>query len=365
MKPNTLTRFIVCACSSVTAILSAGLATSTYAGPERLNYGGKDKQVEMVQQEPEQKWFVSIGVGTDFDTEETDFSDGLALDFDLDAFLSVPKFADLYTEIQGRLPSSNAPNGNIVLEGISLNIAHRSWDDVYGNPYRINAQFGRVLTNHLEIFGGFNYVHADGDTETGSNITLHFDTPEAAPNGIGDGQFDLVFPFETHFSDFNSYGGELGIRYLFCSPDSPIRPYVSIAGGGTFTEAIHAHTVVNIFGFEADLYDADFYHDTWVGTGTVMLGFQSRITRSFSVGVEAGIRYESTLDGADIFENLFGDEETDGMSASRPGRLSVNGGTDGPKKDFLEELHHGLNSVNNDEGDRLVVPLVFWAKYRF
>lgn len=357
MKTNTLTRFFICACWSTAALVSTGFVTSTFAGPERLDYGGKEKQVEMVQPEPDPRWFVSIGIGTDFDTEETDFSNGLQLFFDFADALNVPLFADVYNRaIQG---VGNTPQGAIIFEGLELNIAHRSWDDIYKQPLRFNFEFGRRMTDHIEIFGKFNYVHADGDTETGSNITLLFDQIEA-PGGIIDGgPFELVFPFETKFSDFNSYGGELGFRYLFMRPDSPIRPYVSIAGGGTWTDGIHANTDINVFGFEFNIYDHAFYNDSFVGTGALMVGFQSRVTRSFSVGVEAGIRYESTLGGADIFENLFGSDSSGDVAPS--GRPTPSGS----KSSIFEELESGLHHVNHDAGDRLVIPLVFWAKYRF
>src|SRR4051812_27152739 len=96
MKRNT-TRLIVCACWSLAALASSSFVSTTFAGPERLSYGGKDKQVEMVQPEPDPKWFVSIGVGTDFDTEETDFENGLQLFFSLDTGLSVPLFNEVYS----------------------------------------------------------------------------------------------------------------------------------------------------------------------------------------------------------------------------------------------------------------------------
>jgi hypothetical protein len=356
MKTNTLTRFLVCACCTLAALLSAGFLTSSVsAGPERLNYGGKDKQVEMVQPEPDQRWYVSIGVGTDFDTDETDFSDGLSLFFPgavIDAFPQLNEIVGRVSQNLGRAP--NAPAG-IAFLGADLTIKQRSWDEAFSNFGRINAQFGRKIGDHIELFGGFNYVHADGETVTGSNLTLHFDI-----SGIG--PIDFEIPFDAHYSDYNSYGGELGFRYLFCSPDSAIRPYVSIAGGGTFVDSIQLHATTNVLGQMFDVYDDNFYNSSFVGTGSLMFGFQSRITRCFSVGIEAGIRYESQLDGADVFENIFGGG---GGGTDIAGSTTRSLPTPNGPSSFIDELHHGLNSLNNNEGDRLVIPLMFWAKFRF
>jgi hypothetical protein len=126
--------------------------------------------------------------------------------------------------------------------------------------------------------------------------------------------------------------------------DGPIRPYVSIAAGATYVDSISLHTWTNFMGQNIDVFDGPFYGESIVGTGTALFGLESRVTRRFSVGVDAGIRYQSTL--------CPNDREFDNLS-------NVKGVINS------SSLAQDLSTLNNDAGDRLVIPVNFWAKLRF
>jgi hypothetical protein len=182
------------------------------------------------------------------------------------------------------------------------------------------------------VDGLFKYTHADGETLTGSDVTLHFSDSS-----------DFVIPLISRFSDYDAYGGELGARYFICSPESRIRPYVSVNAGAVYVGCISLHTWTNVLGEPFDVIHDTFYDDSIVGTASAVFGLESRVTRSFSVGAEVGLRYETPLCGTDLFSS---DSLTSGGSIIGLGSLS------------------GLNNLN-DAGDRLVIPVSFFAKVRF
>ncbi len=81
--------------------------------------------------------------------------------------------------------------------------------------------------------------------------------------------------------------------------EAHVRPYISIGGGATHVDSINIHTTSEIFSTQFTLLDGPFYDDSWVWTGSVLLGVEIPITCHLAVGLDAGVRYESTLDQND------------------------------------------------------------------
>ena len=84
-------------------------------------------------------------------------------------------------------------------------------------------------------------------------------------------------PLESTWSDYNSYGGELGVRYFFLPRHACVRPYISLSGGATRVESINLTTrAATDFGpFSAGdvVFDGRFYGNSTVATGSVLAGF--------------------------------------------------------------------------------------------
>jgi hypothetical protein len=323
MKTATLTKSCLCAVATASSLLTLGLCTPANAGPERLSDNSKDK-VQMVQEPEAPKWFISGAVGVDFDTGATNFSNGFH------TLISVNEAAA--AAVLSVFGDANTSGGFGRLNSVEIDIKSHTWDDAYEPFFRVQGEIGRVFCNrHLEIYGLAKFTHADSETVTGSNVTLHFS------NG------DFEIPFTSRFSDYNAFGGELGARWLFCSPEHAIRPYVSVNGGAVYVDSIDLHTWTNVFGQSFDIFKDTFYDSSIVGTVSGILGVESRVTRRFSVGAEVGLRYETQLDGVDLFASS-GLSGTSGFSSSSD-----------------------LNNLKkiNDAGDRLVIPVSFFAKLRF
>jgi hypothetical protein len=277
MRPNL--RFFA-------ALLIAGsLASAAYAGPSELPDYSKDKNpVVQQQRECDPRWYISIGGGTDFDYGATDFS--------------------------------NSVNALVPAFGIGLNIKSHEYSGAYDtNFYRFQGEVGYVLLRNFEVFAMFKYSHADSQLTRGSTVTV-----------LGGGP---TFGLVDTWGDYTSYGGELGFRYFFLPQSVRFRPYVSIAGGATHVDSIDLS--VHVVG-DGTAFKGAFYNSSVVGTGSAMLGVEIPLACHFSVGVEGGVRYESSLSGND--------------------------------RDLINQGYSAVTKINN-AGDRLYCPLTAYVKFRF
>jgi len=271
---------------------AASAIGALFAGPEPIGESSKDKNMVEQAAEPECNWYVSIGGGVDLDYGGTDF-----------------------------VREHTIP-GNF---GTTFHIPATSWNDAFDTPYHIQAELGYALGRHVELFGRFNYDAADGQT---TDAYVHI-----ARVGL---------ELANKWDDYRSYGGEVGLRYLFLSRDHCIRPYISLSGGATRVDSIGvtvraADNVGNIHTGDV-LFDGAFYGNSTVATGSALAGLEVKVTRCFSLGADAGVRYESKLSGDDNDLN----------------RANL-GGFGFPN----------LNKVNDNAGDRLFCPVTVYAKIRF
>src|SRR5437588_7433191 len=137
-----------------------------------------EKSVQPVAPGCDPRWYISIGGGLDIDFQAADFVSGT--DFTLES--TTPPVVEPQLELY----------------------KGRSYDDVYGNLYRIQGEVGYVLNDHIELFALFKYAfgyggHFGGDLDRQPH-------PGFQPTFL---------PIDTYYSDYRSWGGELGIRYFF------------------------------------------------------------------------------------------------------------------------------------------------------
>ena len=304
---TTLTKLSIFAASIATAFFSGGIPTSILAGPEPLPDHSKDK-VQMVEQPTvcDPKWYISIGGNAEFDFGGSDFVNGTSESFDLGL-----AFFDAQIESQ-------------------------DYTDVYDQPfYSIEGEVGYVVTPHIEVFGQFKYSGSPGSDRT-SGSEVFFDII-----GIGSGSI----PLTSRFDDYESYGGQLGFRYFFLSKEARIRPYVSLAGGVTHVDSIGVatHADVSSLGGPSDLsiFEGAFFDESWVASGSALLGLEFRVTCHWAVGVNGGVRYETELEDDD--------HDLDDLISADPFGLDLT---------FLKK-------TNNDVGDRWYCPVTGYVKFRF
>jgi hypothetical protein len=294
MKRFFALTFIFCASLILAPIVSAG--------PEHVE--SKDKMVA-APAPCDPRWYFSLGGSVDFPIGE--FSEG----------------------VEGADISGDA----------DLDVLSRDWDDVYANWWNVQGEIGYVLTDRIELFGNFRYTHAEAKILTGDVLDF--------------GNFDLEFV--NQFGDYDAWGGELGVRYFFLDKQARIRPYVAISGGATFVNAIGLRAETEVFGTNIVAYDGPFYDDSVVGTAAAVLGVEFQVIPcKFSVGIDAGVRWQSELEDND---SGFEDFET-----SSPAAAATRG--DGRGSSFQEALVEELSHLN-DGGSHFTIPVTIYAKFRF
>jgi hypothetical protein len=264
------------------------------------------------------RWYISVKSGAAIDTGATQINQGFTTDF-------------TSTYFQSDLPSTAF-------------IQSHDWSDAYGEAWNIEAEVGYVLTRHIELFGLFRFEHGEGDAGTNNTST------SGSHVVIGNSQTfpNVDFPISSKFGDYNSYGGEIGLRYFLLPTEAKFRPYVSLAGGAAYVPAIDIRTFADESSFfnqssHALVYDGGFFEGSAVWTATGMVGIEYRPECHWSVGVEAGLRYISQLSEND--RDFKGDATF-----------------------FFNEVHVPISPfrrANDNSGDRLVVPLDAYIKFRF
>jgi hypothetical protein len=261
------------------------------------------------------RWYFSINAGGDFNIGTTRINDSQTTTF-------IPLVAN--------------PGGFLVGFG-TANIVRHSFDDVYDSGYHVEGEFGYSLTQHLDVFARFRYAHADATDRTRGS-TFDFFT-FGGPAG--------TIPFGSEFDDYDSWGGELGFRFYFLPRAAHFRPYVALSGGASQVDAIGIRTFADLSAFgggsDVEIYRGAFFNDSWVGTGSAVLGFEFNIGCHFTVGVNGGVRYESRLDDDDTDLNTRGFTFT-GITVTN---------------------FSFANQTNNNSGDRWTAPVTGYLKFRF
>jgi hypothetical protein len=285
---SSLTKCLSVAASA--ALFSAGILTSAFAGPERID--SKDKMI-MAPPVCDPRWYVSLGGSVDFDIG-SDFASG---------FTAEP------------------------IGAADVTIVSRDYDNTFEGTYNIQGEVGYVLTNHIELFGTFRYTHAESKIVTGSVSDFGF--------------FDLEYV--SQYGDYDSFGGELGLRYYFLPKDAKIRPYVSVSGGAAFVDSIGLRADSEFFGTNITFYDDSFYDDSIVASISGLVGVEFNVTCHLAVGIDAGLRWQSELEDDDA-----GFDRAIANSNSNTERLTFQ---------RLKDI--------NDEGSRITVPVTVYAKFRF
>ncbi len=226
------------------------------------------------QKQKERRFYMAVGIGTDFDSTATHFSSGAR---------------------RGTPPPIGG--GNFTCLGT---VRPQHFSDVYPYDfdtafYRPQLELGYVVNRHLEVFALFKYDRAGSRTLALGNGTF------VGPSTIvdfGDGPMQipgLAVPATVlaDFGDYTPYGFEVGARFFLCSQEARLRPYLSIAGGATYVEAIDARFSTAV---GSTFFSGRFYDHSVVATGSLLVGVEFALSPCFSLGAEGGLRYESALD---------------------------------------------------------------------
>jgi len=136
------------------------------------------------------------------------------------------------------------------------------------------------------------------------------------------------------FSDYKSYGAEVGLRQ-YAAPRRGLllrsyRPYVEGKVGAAYVEDVSIDNFRINGQPVAGGTNIPFYENSWVPTAAGMIGVETPVFKQMTLGLESGIRYTGKPDS-----------DTTLLSSGNPGA--------------------GLNNG----GDRWTVPVMLRGRYRF
>jgi hypothetical protein len=160
--------------------------------------------------------------------------------------------------------------------GLPTSVQARSFGDVYDPGFRGQAAIGYGIGPKSELFLRGSYYKT-------SSSTLQVGTVAG-----------LVL--NADFADYEEWGAEVGYRYYF-SADQAFKPYVALAGGLRFVSELPSTFSVPAAGVV--LSDVPFYDSSTVGVFGGDLGFSYDVSPSVALGLEAGLRYQTSLSDID------------------------------------------------------------------
>lgn len=169
-----------------------------------------------------------------------------------------------------------------------VNYNQVEYSDAYKPGYRYAAGLARDINPQTTVLAKGFYKKAEGE-----------DPFVVGTTGIGN--------VNGRFSDYKSYGAELGLRRYFGAPvQSRLRPYLGATAGAAYIDDI------NLIGPSGGpLNEAG-----WVPTASGMAGFEMPFTPRASFALESGVRWTGSQDRTAVASAAgFGD---DGSKLSVP-----------------------------------------------
>ena len=163
-----------------------------------------------------------------------------------------------------------------IISGGNENAATLEYGDVYGAATRIEPAVSYALkpNRKVKLSGFYKTASAEDQTVIGTvNDT----------------------PITGQFTDYKSYGAELGLRQYFGIKRAPlvksIRPYVEGNVGIANVDDI------DLLGLNdtATPRDVRLYDGGWVPTASGMIGIETPVLNRLTLGLETGLRYQHKL----------------------------------------------------------------------
>jgi len=183
-------------------------------------------------------------------------------------------------------------------------INNLSWNDMYDTGYRAELGLSYAVNPNRKVTATAYLEKAEssgvqdwGDVATGQN-------------------------FRGSLSDYESYGGEVGLRQYFKPRPGVIlksvRPYVEGRLGASYVDDISIENA-SINNVDTPALNTRYYDSGWVGSAAALVGVETPLTRYSTIGIETGVRYTQALDSSD---SISGSSPIAGTNNSR-GRTTI------------------------------------------
>ncbi len=185
---------------------------------------------------------------------------------------------------------------------VTANINNVDFDDTHDAPILTGFDVGYFLNDDLEVFGGFQYVHAGGDSAKALTISAAGNFTDSA------GTVTAIALNETadiQMDDYNSWAIKVGATKYF--PMGDYTPYVGGYGGFKHVDNMKfklKFNTANVTSGKIKFYDS---------TNTGFFGFHTGVNRGFTmgstplvVGVRARLDYTPELNNDNTDLDLVG-----------------------------------------------------------
>jgi hypothetical protein len=203
--------------------------------------------------------------------------------------------------------SGNINSGAIgVLQGQATAILPNSYGDVYGTGLDFRFGAGYALSEVSELRGTFTYQSADADLVRLGDI---------GPSSL-----------YTQYSDYKTFGLDLGYRRYVPLQKSRIRVYGEVTVGAAFISRINAQFAAPTSNLI--FTSSDFYDRTAAFTWGINSGLLFPVSDRIDINAQLGLRHVSGLSQVDQFAGT------------------------------------GLETINDSTG-RLTFPIVVGLRFRF
>lgn len=203
------------------------------------------------------------------------------------------------------------PNSNVAVNNISFS-------EAYNEGIRGELGGSYALSPNRKVTGNVFYEHAESEGVLDLGVIGGTTDPRSLTG---------------EFSDYQSYGAEIGLRQYFAPRRfggiiGNIRPYVEGKIGATHLDDISLQGAT--VGTNPLAADIPFYRSGWVGSAAGLAGVETPIARHTTLALESGVRY-----------------------------------TQGPRTDTtVLSAGSPLAGINNG-GGRVSIPFMLRGRYRF
>jgi hypothetical protein len=185
-----------------------------------------------------------------------------------------------------------------VSAAFAANVKELSFDDTHNTPLLTGFDVGHFIRDDLEIFGGFQYVTASGNSTKVADVSAAFNfTQNGTTTAIG--ATDTV---NAEFDDYDSWAIKVGATKYF--PMASFTPYIGGYGGFKHIDEMKVKLTINTANVSGKI---KFYDSTNTG----FFGFHTGANKSvmagnmpINLGIRARLDYTPELNGDDADTGL-------------------------------------------------------------
>ena len=169
-----------------------------------------------------------------------------------------------------------------------------------GNVFAVRDQQGGLISNKVSYEDAYNTgwrasagIAHDVAPRTTLTVDGFYKEADASSDIVELFPAQTVGPIFGTFSDYKSYGAEIGFREYAGNNRAQPRPYIGATVGASYVEAISLDRLSTNGDPNATTSFA-LYDGEWVPTASGVVGIDIPVSYNGTIGLETGLRYEGS-----------------------------------------------------------------------